>query len=73
MSFVFAPAATYMVSLSRKNCNNIKNHLTILRLNFLRSNLKSNLQILFAETRTPKMLKFKAFAQRNPNGNIKFN
>ena len=45
----------------------------ILRLIVLRSNLKSNLQILFAETRTPKMLKFKAFAQRNPNGNIKFN
>ena len=41
MSFVFAPAATYMVSLSRKNCNNIKNHLAILCLIVLRSNLKS--------------------------------
>jgi len=40
MSFVFAPAATYMVSLSRKNCNNIKNHLAILCLDFLRSNLR---------------------------------
>ncbi|WP_423902347.1 hypothetical protein [Campylobacter showae] len=32
MSFVFAPAATRSVSLSCKNCNNIKNHLVILRL-----------------------------------------
>ncbi len=43
MSFVFAPAATRSVSLSRKNCNNIKNHLVILRLIVLRSNLKPNL------------------------------
>ncbi|EKU10709.1 hypothetical protein CSUNSWCD_510 [Campylobacter showae CSUNSWCD] len=43
MSFVFAPAATYLVSLCRKNCNNIKNHLAILRLDVLRSNLKLNL------------------------------
>ena len=40
MSFVFAPAATYMVSLSRKNCNNIKNHLAMLCLIVLRSNLR---------------------------------
>ena len=38
MSFVFAPAATYLVSLYR----NIKNHLTILRLDVLRSNLALN-------------------------------
>ena len=56
MSFVFAPAATYLVSLFRKNCNNIKNNLTILRLDFLCSNLESNLQILLAETCTAKML-----------------
>ncbi len=55
MSFVFAPAATHMVSLSRKNCNNIKNHLAILRLDFLRSNFKSNLQIWVAETRILKI------------------
>ena len=40
MSFVFVPAATYMVSLSRKNCNNIKNHLAMLCLIVLRSNLR---------------------------------
>ena len=56
MSFVFAPAATYLVGLCRKNCNNIKNNLTILRLDFLRSKLESNLQILLTETCTAKML-----------------
>ncbi|WP_297987944.1 hypothetical protein [uncultured Campylobacter sp.] len=42
MSFVFAPAATYLVSPCRKNCNNIKNHLTILRFDVLCSNLALN-------------------------------
>ena len=42
MSFVFSPMATYLVSLCHKNCNNIKNHLTILHLIVLYSNLALN-------------------------------
>nr|WP_314476475.1 hypothetical protein [uncultured Campylobacter sp.] len=60
MSFVFAPAATRSVSLSRKNYNNIKNHLTILRLIVLRSNFKNSNLIKFANLASN-------FIHRNPH------
>ena len=49
-------SAGYMPSAHSILLQNSKNHLAILRLNFLCSNLKSNLQICVAETRTAKIL-----------------